>query len=201
MVKDCYSKGKCYTYQGKHHISVYTGNKVDTNKKENENESVNLLTNNELNSVLFMTARAQAYSLDNKKVANVRILFDSGSQLSYVTPRARSIIDLKTIGKKDMCVKTFGGAKQKKSTDLVQFSIKTENGHVPVKALVSEISYPLRNQNLSHAKKNYEHLKGLKLADSNDDNQPLDVDILIGSDLYWEFIDASVIKRGNQVIL
>ena len=81
--------------------------------------------------------------------------------------------------------------------DLVQFSIKTENEHVPVKALVSEISYPLRNQNLSYAKKNYEHLKGLKLADSNDDNQPLDVDILIGSDLYWEFIDASVIKRGK----
>ena len=40
-------------------------------------------------------------------------------------------------------------------------------------------------------------MKGLKWADSNDDNQPLDVDIWIGSDLYWEFIDASVIKRGK----
>ena len=64
----------------------------------------------------------------------------SGSQLSYVTLRVRSIIDLKTIGKKDMCVKMFGGAKQKKSMDLVQFPIKTENGHVPVNDLVSEIS-------------------------------------------------------------
>ena len=64
-------------------------------------------------------------------------------------------------------------------------------------ALVSEISYPLRNQNLSYAKKNYEHLKGLKLADSNDSNVPLDVDILIGSDLCWDFVDASVVKKGK----
>ena len=80
-----------------------------------------------------MTARAQACSVDNKNVTPVRIIFDTGSQLSYVTPRVKSAINLKAIGKKDMCVKTFGGGKQNKSMDLVEFFIKTDKGHVPVK--------------------------------------------------------------------
>ena len=198
FVRDCYSKTKCFTCKGKHNSSICPGKKQEGKNDDDKNEdAVNLLTNNELNSVLLMTASTEAMSVDNKNVAHVRILFDSGSQLNYVTPRIKSLLKLDTLSKKDMCIKTFGGSRQNKSMDYVKLSIKTEKGNVAVSALVSEISYPLRNQNLSYAKKKYNHLKGLKLADSNDDNTPLDVDVLIGADLYWQFIDAKIIKRGK----
>ena len=37
-------------------------------------------------------------------------------------------------------------------------------------------------------------LKGLPLADSNPQNKPLEVDVLIGSDHYWDFIRNDIIR-------
>lgn len=43
----------------------------------------------------------------------------------------------------------------------------------------------------------YEHLTGLHLADHSDGNSPLQIDILIGCDHYWELITGKV-RRGES---
>ena len=59
---------------------------------------------------------------------------------------------------------------------------------------MSDICLPLNSQNIEFAKENYNHLKHVKLADTNPQNLDLDIDILIGSDLYWNFICDTVIR-------
>ena len=46
-----------------------------------------------------------------------------------------------------------------------------------------------------HAKKKFKHLKNLKLADSNSNNESSCVDILIGSDFLWDIFESQIIRR------
>ena len=72
----------------------------------------------------------------------------------------------------------------------MEFNVKNQFGtlNIPVRALVSDICFPLEDQVIELAQKKYEHLKGLDLADQNPQNLPLKVDILIGSQHYWQFM-------------
>ena len=59
---------------------------------------------------------------------------------------------------------------------------------------ISALSYPVICSPLPGKVnvKEYSHLHGLQLADSSIENQPIDV--LIGSDYYWEFIEGETIR-------
>ena len=86
---------------------------------QSESTSVNFSGNSSIDySVLLQTARAQVASVDGKKSTNSRLLFDSGAQMSYVTPRVRDLLNLQTIAKKEMSIKTFGGARYTKELDI-----------------------------------------------------------------------------------
>ena len=105
---------------------------------------------------------------------------------------------LKTLKRKNVRVRTFDNNEVVKTLGFVQFYIKGINEeNVLVNTFVSEICLPLHCQNIEFAKENYNHLKHVKLADSNPQNLDLEVDILIGSDLYWNFICDTVI-RGDS---
>ena len=65
-----------------------------------------------------------------------------------------------------------------------------------VQAFVSEICYPITNQNFEQAKINQPFLQDLNLADFNPGNLPLNVDILIGGD-YWSFMNNHM-KRNRS---
>ena len=91
------------------------------------------------------------------------------------------------------CVsKTFGGARQTKGLDIVELSVKTKVGLVNIQAFVSEISYPLKAQNPRLAQATYPHLQRLRLADYNN-STPIDIDVLIGANFYWNFIDGKTV--------
>jgi hypothetical protein len=61
--------------------------------------------------VLLQTAHATAVSVDGSKSVAVKILFDSGSQRSYITDSLRSKLDLKP--EKSLLLNTFGDSKYK----------------------------------------------------------------------------------------
>ena len=209
VIKDCYSKGKCFKCKGKHNISICTGQskKAETNTQGTQIQNVTsgtqtddttaCLAGGEHNSVLLQTAKANIVNERNGRQSVVQILFDSGSQLSYVTPAAQSKLELEIAGKQEMCIKTFGGARAVKNLEFVYLPVKTETSIVYVKAFVTEICYPLRDQDVLLAQKKYSHLQGLKLANPCDGNAPFNIDVLIGSDSYWKFIDGKCIKKGS----
>ena len=44
----------------------------------------------------------------------------------------------------------------------------------------------------------YEHLSGLNLADSANDGEEFDLDILIGSDYYWQLVTGHLIHGSSD---
>ena len=94
------------------------------------------------------------------------------------------------MGKREIAIKTFGNVISKKTVDIVEFAAKSkdQNMNIYVKALVSDICHPIEEQRIDLAQEKYSHLRKLNLADSNPNNLPMDIDILIGADYYWDFI-------------
>jgi hypothetical protein len=56
------------------------------------------------------------------------------------------------------------------------------------------ICAPLQNQRIEVAVREFPHLEGLELADSVHDKSELEVDLLVGSDFYWQFMTGRVQK-------
>jgi len=80
----------------------------------------------ENNLVLLQTAHALTSNGTSSRSANVRVLFDTGSQRSYVTESLVKCLNLKPLRKERLQLNTFGESGFKgKSCDLVQihFSI------------------------------------------------------------------------------
>ena len=196
QAKTCRSRSMCYSCGGKHHSSICETFQKEKDK-ENREQSVNNFAGN-FSSVLLQTACADIVNGANSKIAgNARIMFDSGSQLTYITPELSKKLNLKSIGTKELCIQTFGNIKTTKSFPLVKFNVKTVEGLVPVEAYVSDISHPISNQNTIKCQQKFLHLEGLDLADPNYDST-LKIDILIGSNFYWEFIKTEGAVHGKS---
>ena len=99
------------------------------------------------NPVLLQTARANISSTDEKNAKNSHLLFDTGSQLTYISPKARSELNLAIVGKREIAIKTFGNVISKKTVDIVEFAVKSKDQsmNIYVKALVSDICHPVGN--------------------------------------------------------
>ena len=66
-----------------------------------------------------------------------------------------------------------------------------------VSAYVYNICSPLNGKQIDVAKQSYDHLKEIKLADSNPYNSDLEVDILISGSFYWNFICDSFVRDNS----
>jgi len=84
--------------------------------------------------VLLQTAWAVASSAPGSSGVTVRILFDSGSQLSYVTERLKGQLRLKSVKIEKLHLNTFGTChyKTQESKDSFLSSISFENGRYEV---------------------------------------------------------------------
>ena len=147
----------------------------------------------------MQTARASALDVDNKNSCNTRILFDTGSQRSFITENVRKRLRLKTVHTEKSSISVFGDSKESRleNLDAVEFTIKhrDENSYSVVEALV----YPLicsdiKSQLVSAAKKQYDHISRLTLADFEDQNERFPVGVLIGVDFYHKFFLEKIIK-------
>ena len=114
----------------------------------------------------------------------------------YISPQATKNLNLKSLGKKNIVVKTFSNVKALKNLDMVQFAVKSkdENLNIYINAFVSDICYPVGYQQIDLAKQTYSHLQSLDLVDSNPHNLPLDIDILIGANHYWNIIGKHQVR-------
>ena len=130
-------------------------------------------------------------------VARVRVILDNGSQRSYITCRVKDMIDLKPENTQCLSIATFGAEKENRVCETVTVVMKMKHGldQEIVAFVVPHICEPIAPQPLNACIKDYEHLSQLEFADSYGD-LPLQVDILIGSDYYWELMTGEI-HRSN----
>ena len=98
--KNCKSSYKCFKCQNRHHISIC--------EDDNKNGDQTIITFTDVNNnILLQTAKGKVSCVGINKYCDVRILFDSGSQRSYLTDDLRKRLNLRTIRSENLVVQTF----------------------------------------------------------------------------------------------
>ena len=142
--------------------------------------------------VMLQTATAIATNEDGSKSARVKILFDSGSQRSYITNSLKSKLNIKPKKTETLHLNTFGerSYRKQKCEVLPLFLQSNKNEDI----MISALSFPVICSPLSTKIEvdQYPHLQGLQLADSSDSNECIDV--LIGSDHYWDIVRGDTVR-------
>ena len=81
--------------------------------------SASLLT--DLNgTILLQTAQATVHNRANRDCALLRLIFDCGSQRSYITQRARRKLSRRVLGRKELVISMFGNGSRKQSCEVVK---------------------------------------------------------------------------------
>ena len=140
---------------------------------------------NPKHSVLLQTASAIATNEERTKSTTIRILFDNGSQRSYITENLRSRLQLKSLQNKKLNLNTFGESKFKKQNcDVVNLQLQKTEYDDPL--TISALTFPFICWPLAlplNVSTSYAHLDGLELADEPC-TSARSIDLLIGSDYY-----------------
>ena len=145
-----------------------------------------------VSTVLLQTASLIAEGITCEIQIKVKVLFDQGSQRSYITKRVKDLLKLKGVSKESICINTFGDTKSENSIleNVLMKLKKDKNETFEIKALCSNfICLPNNNQPVSDIRNKFEYLRRLKLVDSGHGG---DTDILIGSDYYWGLVTEKV---------
>ena len=205
--KNCTWEYKCNKCNGKHNICICTFsvnqekpnfNPQNANPQQNENNSTaNNLVNNRGN-VLLQTAYVNVSDLSVQKETNAIVLFDSGSQRTYISNELKNLLNLPVLRKESIVIQTFGNKNScVKSVDIVPLKLFGNSKTVIIEAISTPfICSDILNQNVKSVSSHYKHLQNLQLADNSGD-QNKHVSILIGMDYYFSFMNGEV-KKGNE---
>ena len=204
--RDC--QARCHRCSGKHHVALcsvqhYPDYPITTRRARDSNQeqtvSTNLYFTQDVNNkcILLQTARANVRSPHGGNSRNVRILFDSCSQKSYISSRLRSKLSLRPIGSDTVLIQTFGNNEPSlKQCNIVQFALECQdNLTVFINAYEVElICGPITNQTIEIAQQCYPHLQGLPLADHSRGDEDLEIDVMMGADHYWSVVQNHVVR-------
>ena len=204
-VSQCTSTYRCRKCSRKHHTSLCTTNTYpargshnteapkDENKKASTDTTASLMTSSNpvqpAKSCLLKTAIAPI-TFENTTIES-NILFDEGSQRSFILQDIAQKLGLQSHARESISLTSFGAEKPSYRTlDKATVSVQTITGHkIPKSAL------PLPNP-MRMPLKQFTHLKGLHLAHPITENENFEISVLIGADHYWHFVEDRVI-RGN----
>ena len=202
-VSNCSSPRRCRRCGRKHHQSLCTQNTADRNTDTASNANLDTTTptttctaRSVKTYVLLQTAHTFAYTADEKLVP-IRVLMDNGSQRSYVTDKLKSQLQLKPIKRERIVLNTFGNDSfQKRECEQIEVRLqgRYEEDVVITAATFPTICSPL--QTMVEVDQ-YQHLQGLDLADCNysdHDTSGNNIDMLIGSDFYWDVVIGDLVR-------
>ena len=150
--------------------------------------------------ILLQTAQAIINKTGSTEQGRkIRITLDGGSQRSYITNHLKKELNLPIDHQEMMLIKTFGSKEKSQPCDVVHFSIKLLDGKdMQMSAYSVPLTcQPLTGQTVALAKNMYDHLSGLHVAYYSKESAPVDVDVLIGSDRYWQLVTKEV-RKGDR---
>ena len=190
----CSSRIKCFNCSKTHHAAVCEGERTQTTPEVTSSMHT---SSSSSASVLLQTARAPVFTENKQEQRISRILFDGGSQFSYISKELRHELKLKTIERNEVIIKAFGKTSSKEIMEKVRLNIKTiDDRMISIECYVKDICYPLTGQNTVLAAEKYKHLRNLNLADPNYGTSH--IDILVGSDYYWSFVTNDIIRGPSD---
>ncbi|CAG2224942.1 unnamed protein product [Mytilus edulis] len=160
-------------------------------QRETASENV-LISSSEI--VLMQTAKVEVSNPNDSLKQTTRLLFDSGSQRTYISQKLASKLKLKSEGDEEITIVTFGSEKARTvKTASTSLCIRLNNGKVlKISAnIVPVISGTVQRRRLDTSSiENVRHfVKDVELADVIPTQyETSTVDLLIGNDHYFDFI-------------
>ena len=203
----CESKGKCYECGRRHHVSICDNNEpsnataVSEGKPEAKDAESSALYVSSRDNILLQTAQA-FITCHGKEKVRVRVIFDSGSQRSFICKNIKEQLSLPTVTTKPLLIKAFGGNRDNVKVtphELVEFSLSSISGQFSTTMqayAVSKICEPIASQNMQSAIENFDYLSNIELADYNDGTNDSLINLLIGADYLGRFFTGEL-KRGE----
>ena len=206
--RDCKVNYSCVKCKQRHNVSICSQRSRDYEKNLNLNRKTpgdenysTMHVNSNNKSILLQTATAKVLNTqEDSYVENCRLLFDGGSQRTYVINELKEKLKLRVLRTENVVMKRFASDEGVlKTLDVVQLCVKgnSKNVNIYVEALcIPFLCSPLQNQDVNYARKNYPFIKDLFLAESartSDGEMP--IDILVGLDYYYSFITGRT-RRG-----
>ena len=122
------------------------------------------------------------------------------SQHSYISSRVKEALHLVPEDECQLAIAAFGSKRSgAQRCEVVHVRLKAHQGSDAELMLltVPYICEPLSVQPISLCQEHYSHLSRLKLADNSDGSTPMEVDVLIGSDFYWQLMTGDI-RRGEE---
>ena len=132
-----------------------------------------------------------------------KVLFDSGSQRTYVTNDLADASKAKILRRESQTIGTFGAKKNKDKGNVVGVELKGLRGSEVVKVeavVVEKICSPFQGQKIDLSQAEEDICSGLELADKYDTEEAVEVKILIGLDYYWSIIKGGVVRLKNSPV-
>ena len=83
--------------------------------------------NNTTSNLLLQTAVANVYVSNKSESRAFRLVFDSGTQLSYVSPKVKAFLNPEIKAKKEVVLKTFGENTSNKTLDVVELLLNQKS--------------------------------------------------------------------------
>ena len=182
----CFSKGRCMKCKKKHHTSICDENQENTTQSassqmmddkgpKNDQLSADSVSKNRTHmgathvlpskAHILMQSAVTKISGNNKQYYQARILFDTGSQRTFITQEMKHKLKLGTMGSELLDVTTFGALQGRRKTyDLVALTLWTEVENIKITALVTPVICPPLSAKVTNLQIPPE-LQGLKLAD------------------------------------
>ena len=210
-MSECNSKYRCRKCNRKHHTSICTPAADPVEDKDapqggtSGNNTTTLFTLTPSNSncespkgqaCLLKTAIATITTTDSEAEAN--ILFDEGSQRSFLTQDLADLLSVQADKREDICLSSFGTKRPlSKRMEVASINIKTQTGRfIPIFVLiVPTIATPLKSTMKTEITQ-LPCLRGLPLAHPVTTDDDFKISLLINADYYWDIVEDHIV-RGN----
>lgn len=202
---ECSTNKTCRNCNKRHHQSICDQafhKRITSNETNSErSEAITTATLRKRGTVLLQTATALASNEDGTQTKKARILFDNGSQRSYVSNHLKSRLNLKPYKTEMLHLNTFGEQKYRKQRcEVVKIRVVKPglNKEVEISALTFPVICSSLRSKVDVGK--FPHLETLELADDFDNECDDSIDILIGSDHYWNIVEGDTIRGQSGPI-
>ena len=147
------------------------------------------------NSVcLLQTAIATVTHGSRSSTAN--LLFDEGSQRSFITQDLASSLALQPYQREDINISSFGAnCHLNRQIDVAMINLLTSDGQaIRLSVLViPRIATPLQNT-ASISVTHLPHLQNLQLAHPLASEQEFEISLLVGADHYWDIVGDHIVR-------
>ena len=146
----------------------------------------------------LQTAQSIIFNNVNRKSKNARVLFENGTQKSFINKKLSEALGLLRVRKKRKLLKGFESKNEVfRELDIVQAKLKDIHGENPTLLeliVVPTICSPLSNQTIELTQATHSHLVTLPLSGNTGGNSELEANVLIGGSYYWSFFTGKIVR-------